>query len=87
MQRDQYQCLLCGKTEKLNVHHTTYKHLFNENIDELKTLCSDCHTNLHKQLGFPSQFDIEEFNNQVFWSDEFEQIAKNTLNNKYNKLI
>lgn len=36
-------CENCGSTDKLIVHHITFKRLFNENTEDLCVLCSVCH--------------------------------------------
>ena len=42
---DNYTCKHCGlKSElKTEVHHRTYKNLYNEQLDDLITLCWRCH--------------------------------------------
>jgi len=41
-ERDQGQCVLCGKTERLDVHHVD-GNLFNDAIANLVSLCHRCH--------------------------------------------
>ena len=41
--RDNYQCQTCLETERLEVHHKTYEHLYHEPLGDLITLCSACH--------------------------------------------
>ena len=48
---DGYKCKLCGSAINLCVHHLTYDHLGNENMDELVTLCKTCHNKLHEKDG------------------------------------
>jgi len=48
--RNAYRCEMCDKQIKLcdaNIHHTSYKHLGDENLDELVFLCRDCHEKVH----------------------------------------
>jgi 1-aminocyclopropane-1-carboxylate deaminase/D-cysteine desulfhydrase-like pyridoxal-dependent ACC family enzyme len=40
---DLYTCQTCGATERLEVHHKHYRTLGNESMDDLITLCRDCH--------------------------------------------
>jgi len=49
LRRDKYKCTVCNSTRDLNIHHTTYKHHFNEHkhLNELITVCERCHTNYH----------------------------------------
>lgn len=36
-------CCLCFEQERLEVHHRTYKHYGSERMEELTTLCHECH--------------------------------------------
>lgn len=42
------KCERCGSTHILQVHHVTYKNLFNEEPEDLELLCSGCHRAEHK---------------------------------------
>ena len=44
-----YCCVICGSKTNLNVHHTTYKNHGNEalNLEDLITVCRDCHRKIH----------------------------------------
>jgi len=47
-ERDNYTCQKCYSTNKeLNVHHKTYERIFHELLEDLTTLCRDCHKNEH----------------------------------------
>ena len=50
--RDKHTCQLCGSQSALNAHHITYEHFGAESLDQLTTLCTTCHTALHKRLGY-----------------------------------
>ena len=63
--QDSYACVICGATDDLNVHHITYKHLGYEPLKDLRTLCSDCHTDIHEQVGYPQTTDC--YKTKVFW--------------------
>ena len=42
------QCEICGKTNlTLQVHHLTYKNIFNESPEDLQVLCKGCHEDVH----------------------------------------
>lgn len=41
--RDGYRCRVCNSRECLEVHHRTYERIFNEDFDDLTTLCCRCH--------------------------------------------
>lgn len=45
--RDSGKCVICDKTNNLNVHHITYNHVYNEPSEHLLTVCRDCHENIH----------------------------------------
>lgn len=48
LQRFNYTCAKCGaKNTLFNVHHLTYKHIYNERNYELILLCERCHFQLH----------------------------------------
>ena len=47
--RDGLRCQLCGHEKNLHVHHVTYDRIYDEDLDDLITLCSDCHSGLHKK--------------------------------------
>lgn len=41
------QCNRCGSKKAIQVHHLTYKRLFNERMTDLEILCSPCHKREH----------------------------------------
>lgn len=57
LERDGYECLLCGTSEDLNVHHKTPIRTFDKStdgwwrlandLDNLITLCRSCHKKVH----------------------------------------
>lgn len=50
LKRDHYRCRKCGKSNcRLEVHHLTYKHFGNEPLEDLLTVCSQCHHRIHKK--------------------------------------
>lgn len=51
--RDNYSCLLCGKTgDKLTFHHITPKEWGGlTSLDNLISLCTECHSELHEKYG------------------------------------
>lgn len=51
--RDGNKCTICGESKRLNVHHKTYAHIFNEgnNLEDLQTLCISCHDKVHGRIN------------------------------------
>jgi len=50
LKRDNYTCAICNKYGgRLEVHHKTYKRHGNESVNDLVTLCKECHDKHHKQ--------------------------------------
>lgn len=46
--RDNYQCRNCGKATNIEAHHTSYEHWGTpKELDDLITLCHDCHEHVH----------------------------------------
>ena len=43
LERDRNQCQTCLSEDDLEVHHKTYERLGNELMEDLITLCHDCH--------------------------------------------
>jgi len=52
LKRDNYICQLCGSKDKILVHHEDEtgrsSKTHNNNLDNLITLCRNCHTKIHK---------------------------------------
>lgn len=55
------KCEVCGDKSNINIHHKTYDRIFNENIEDLQTLCRLCHKKAHG-------ISISE-NIYFYWSD------------------
>jgi predicted HNH restriction endonuclease len=57
-----FRCRLCnndGTAGRLEVHHRTYKNLFNEQVGDLTTLCRGCHrlvTDHQRRLRYAGVF-------------------------------
>lgn len=48
LERDHYICKDCGSPINVQVHHTRYPELWGEEtIDDLITLCDECHAKKH----------------------------------------
>lgn len=49
---DNYKCQKCGKAYNLQVHHIRYPEVWGEEtIDDLITLCDECHKKVHNIGG------------------------------------
>lgn len=49
IEHDKYRCKLCGSGKNLQVHHITYENFPNETIDDLVTVCRNCHIEIHEK--------------------------------------
>lgn len=47
-QRDKYRCRRCGDRNQLHCHHLHYETLYEEELEDLVTMCKDCHKEVHK---------------------------------------
>ena len=65
---DNYTCQLCNRNGiSLSVHHITYTRVYNEKLDDLRSLCSYCHTKIHNELGYPK--NIYDYKTKYYWKD------------------
>ncbi len=78
LKRDNFACVLCKLSTEvttIDVHHKSYKNIFNENMDDLVALCRQCHNDLHKASGYPSR-DMGLLRLEYFWSEELSHVNK-----------
>jgi len=48
LKRDNYTCVMCGRNGgRLYVHHKTYQRWSKEHLNDLITLCYNCHEEIH----------------------------------------
>lgn len=47
LKRANYLCEGCGKRPAVQAHHTTYEHIRNEFLWELRAVCIECHERFH----------------------------------------
>jgi hypothetical protein len=46
--RDGYRCRVCNRNDRpLHLHHRTYRGYAEESLEDLVTLCADCHGLFH----------------------------------------
>ena len=50
--RDNNKCTICGATENLVAHHKNYDNLGNEKLEDLITVCEECHEVIHSERGW-----------------------------------
>lgn len=48
LKRDNYVCQACLRNKATEVHHKTYKHVFDEPLFELTSVCRSCHEKITK---------------------------------------
>lgn len=65
LQRDGYKCDGCHSTENLEVHHwEPYRFSFDNSLDNLVTLCRECHIeqhNFYRREGFIREKELEYY--------------------------
>ena len=50
IERDEYQCRVCGSGSSLHVHHIKYRSKLGEDaLDNYVTLCARCHDLVHSK--------------------------------------
>ena len=48
LERDSWRCQACGSMQRLQVHHLRFRsHSGSDSEENLITLCSECHVQLH----------------------------------------
>jgi HNH endonuclease len=59
LQRDGWRCQRCGSSQDLQVHHRQPRSLLGGDVEEnLITLCSVCHREIHLRAETLAQFDL-----------------------------
>jgi 5-methylcytosine-specific restriction endonuclease McrA len=52
LERDRWKCQRCGSSVNLQVHHLRYRgRLGSDALDNLISLCADCHEEEHRNVG------------------------------------
>lgn len=61
LDRDGHRCVLCNRADRLEVHHRVYAP-YEENLNDLVTLCCSCHSAHHVRFPAPRKvgFSAEE---------------------------
>jgi 5-methylcytosine-specific restriction endonuclease McrA len=47
LQRAKFRCEQCKSRQATQVHHKTYKRIFNEPLSDLLAVCAPCHRKIH----------------------------------------
>lgn len=82
LERSGHKCQICGKTERLEVHHNTYENKGNERPEDLIVLCKKCHKINHKNIVHKR--NISEFVSSIFEDlEESYQYHKSEYNTKF----
>lgn len=50
IERDNGLCLHCKINPAQEVHHKHYNNIYKERLDDLESVCSDCHREIHKSV-------------------------------------
>ena len=74
-ERDRYQCRFCGKDGNLVVHHID-GNKFNNEPENLLTLCSRCHGNLNKQDCELPAIDMTKFTDRPILELKYREIRR-----------
>ena len=53
LQRDNYICQECKIQRAWQVHHDTYERIFHERLLDLRSVCGDCHKEIHNIKSKP----------------------------------
>lgn len=51
-ERDNNVCRVCEKSNASEVHHLTYENVFNEALEDLISICHECHKGIHQPPSF-----------------------------------
>ena len=59
--RDSHSCVLCFSHDSLACHHVTYSRLFGEWMQDLMTVCTECHEVIHSScsMKFPGGIHVK----------------------------
>lgn len=49
LKRDKDLCQVCKENKAFEVHHITYENLFKEKLEDLLSVCRNCHIEIHRQ--------------------------------------
>jgi uncharacterized Zn finger protein len=50
LRRDNYKCQHCNVNPAENVHHLSYKNIYEEPLEDLISVCKECHLLIHQSM-------------------------------------
>jgi 5-methylcytosine-specific restriction endonuclease McrA len=54
LQRDGWRCQVCGRMQRLQVHHLSFRSHSGSDVEQnLITVCAECHARLHPKAKAP----------------------------------
>ena len=77
LERDNYLCQSCLEQDATQVHHLTYKHVGNEPLFDLISVCDEC----HKSITFMDRLKKND-SSIIFWCGN-----KSDLNKSYDDIL
>lgn len=83
IERDGGRCVLCNSSEDLEVHHRTYESFGNEKLEDLYTLCRQCHdivTNLLRTRRYEAVGPLDVTDSNILkYEGKFQSIEERVL--------
>ena len=61
-ERDGHECVICGRGDRLDIHHLHYDNVFHEEDADLVTLCHGCHKAIHYDKNGKRRRNWKRFN-------------------------
>lgn len=55
LRRAKHKCERCKKRQATQIHHKTYKRIFNEPLSDLLAVCERCHKEIHGIVDKPKK--------------------------------
>jgi len=84
--RDNYCCRLCNSDERLHVHHQTYERRGNEDLEDLTTLCEECHERFHRKIN-QAESKIEQRYQRREFIERVRSVIKDNDIHSVNRLL
>lgn len=78
LKRDGFQCQTCLSRDALEVHHKTYDRLFNEDMEDLITLCHECHEAITAVIR-RRRYSLREYRVEQVRHGEFNHVERKRI--------